>query len=154
MCGIMSSSNRVQRGPSSADIARRLFVFIRRSQCHPPTLCIQEGINPMTDAQRLIDYASRSNGFSRHPMVVLASCCRISPLETPPECSKTFDPTGSQCGVSRTVTELVIFRRQELTLGYGSRVKLSSSFFIKGACVASSQGAWQNPPSGYFQEGK
>jgi hypothetical protein len=78
----------------------------------------------MTNAQRLICYALRSNAFSRHPIVGLASCCRIAPPQTPRKRSKTFDPTGSQGDFTRTVTSRVTFRRQDLTLEFEGGVKL------------------------------
>jgi hypothetical protein len=69
---------------------------------------------------QLIDYAVGSNVPRHFQTVVLASCCRISPIDSRRQPLKTFEPTGSEGRSSRSVTHLVKVGRQSLTLPFNT----------------------------------
>jgi hypothetical protein len=74
----------------------------------------------MNPDYHLIGYTGRSNAPRHLKMAVLASCCRISPIDSRRQPLKTFDPTGSEGRSSRSVTHLVKVGRQSLTLPFNA----------------------------------
>jgi hypothetical protein len=53
--------------------------------------------------------------------IILPNLAHAAPRKS----SKTFDPTGSEWGVSRTVTDPVTARSQDSTLGFDAGIELA-----------------------------